>query len=87
MGAPGSFFRVPHPGNGLVADTTDLRHYAGMSETPEPSTPPPPAAPAPILAPAPQSEKLYQAAAWVAIVAGLTLIAVVILKFACVLGY
>jgi hypothetical protein len=58
-----------------------------MSETPEPSTPPPPAAPAPILAPAPHSERLYQAAAWVAIVAGLTLIAVVILKFAWVLSY
>jgi hypothetical protein len=57
-----------------------------MSESPEPSTPPP-AAPAPILAPAPHSERLYQAAAWVAIVAGLTLIVVVILKFAWVLSY
>jgi hypothetical protein len=60
-----------------------------MSETPEPSTPPPPAAPAPVIAPplpAP-SERLYQVAAWVAIVAGITLIAVVILKFAWVLGY
>jgi hypothetical protein len=38
------------------------------------------------LAPAPHSERLYQAAAWVAIVAGLTLIAVVVLKFAWVLG-
>ncbi|HEY4794603.1 MAG TPA: hypothetical protein VII18_11155 [Mycobacterium sp.] len=59
-----------------------------MSETPEPSIPPPPAAPAPVIAPAaPYSERLYQVAAWVAIVAGLTLIAVVILKFVWVLGY
>jgi hypothetical protein len=59
-----------------------------MSETPEPSIPPPPAAPAPVIAPAaPHSERLYQVAAWVAIVAGLTLIAVVILKFVGVLGY
>jgi len=40
-----------------------------------------------MLAPPPQSERLYQAAAWVAIVAGVTLIGVVILKFAWVLGY
>lgn len=59
----------------------------GMSETPEPFTPSPPAAPAPILAPAPQSERLYQAAAWVAIIAGVTLIGVIFLKFAWVLGY
>jgi hypothetical protein len=59
-----------------------------MSETPEPSTPPPPAAPAPVIAPvAPHSERLYQVAAWVAIVAGVTLIAVVILKFVWLLGY
>jgi hypothetical protein len=58
-----------------------------MSETPEPSSTPPPAAFAPILAPSPESERLYQAAAWVAIVAGVTLIAVVLLKFAWVLGY
>ena len=60
-----------------------------MSETPKPSSPPPPVAPAPvIIAPtAPQSERLYQVAAWVAIVAGVTLIAVVILKFVWVLGY
>jgi hypothetical protein len=57
-----------------------------MSETPDPPSPPPPAATAPILAPSPQSERLYQVAAWVAIVAGVTLIAVVILKFAWVLG-
>jgi hypothetical protein len=57
-----------------------------MSETPDPSSPPPPAATTPILAPSPQSERLYQVAAWVAIVAGVTLIAVVILKFAWVLG-
>jgi hypothetical protein len=58
-----------------------------MSETPDPSSRPTPAAPAPILAPSPQSERLYQVAAWVAIVAGLTLIAVVILKFVWALGY
>jgi hypothetical protein len=58
-----------------------------MSETSDPSSPPPPAATAPILAPSPQSERLYQVAAWVAIVSGVTLIAVVVLKFAWVLGY
>jgi hypothetical protein len=59
-----------------------------MSETSDPSTPPPPAAPAPVIAPAtPHAERLYQVAAWVAIVAGITLIVVVILKFAWVLGY
>ena len=58
-----------------------------MSETPEPSSPPPPAAPAPILGPSAQSERLYQVAAWVAIVAGVTLIALVILKFVWALGY
>ena len=57
-----------------------------MSETPDPASPPPAAAPPPILAPSPQSERLYQAAAWVAIVAGITLIAVVIFKFVWVLG-
>jgi hypothetical protein len=57
-----------------------------MSETPKPSTPP--VAPAPVIAPVPpDSERLYQVAAWVAIVAGITLIAVVILKFVWVLGY
>jgi hypothetical protein len=60
----------------------------GMSETSDPSTPPPPAALAPVIAPAaPHAERLYQVAAWVAIVAGITLIVVVILKFAWVLGY
>jgi hypothetical protein len=59
-----------------------------MSETPEPFTPPPPAAPGPVIAAiAPHSERLYQVAAWVAIIAGVTLIAVVILKFVWVLGY
>lgn len=59
-----------------------------MSENPHPPTPPPPAAPVPVIAPPePRSDRLYQAAAWVAIVAGITLIAVVILKFAWVLGY
>ena len=87
-GAPDSLFPGCARGNGALADTADLRHYAGMSETPEPSTPPPPAAPAPVIAPAaPHSERLYQVAAWVAIVAGVTLIAVVILKFVWVLGY
>jgi hypothetical protein len=74
--------------NGALADTADLRHYAGMSETPQPSSPPPLAGPAPVIAPvAPHSERLYQVAAWVAIVAGITLIAVVILKFVWVLSY
>jgi hypothetical protein len=58
-----------------------------MSEIPDPTGPPPPAEPAPIPAPSPQSERLYQVAAWVAIVSGLTLIAVVVLKFIWVLGY
>lgn len=62
-----------------------------MSESGDPSTPPPPApavAPPMLMpAPSPQSERLYQVAAWVAIVAGVTLIAVVVLKFAWVLGY
>jgi uncharacterized RDD family membrane protein YckC len=53
-----------------------------MSETTEPSIPPSPATPPPAVAPAPHSERLYQVAAWVAIIAGITLIAVVILKFA-----
>ena len=54
----------------------------GMSETPEPSIPPSPGAPPPVVAPAPDSERLYQVAAWVAIIAGITLILVVSLKFA-----
>jgi hypothetical protein len=58
-----------------------------MSQTSESPSPPPPAAPAPILSPSPQSERLYQVAAWVAIVAGLTLIALVILKFVWALGF
>ncbi|WIM86459.1 hypothetical protein PT015_16310 [Candidatus Mycobacterium wuenschmannii] len=58
-----------------------------MSKTPDPPTPPPPAASAPILAPSPHSERLYQVAAWVSIVAGVTLIAVVLLKFIWALGY
>ena len=56
-----------------------------MSETTEPSIPSSPATPPPVVVPAPDSERLYQAAAWVAIIAGITLIAVVILKFAWVL--
>jgi hypothetical protein len=47
-----------------------------MSETPQPSVPPSPA-----VLPADHSERLYLVAAWVAIIAGITLIAVVILKF------
>jgi hypothetical protein len=51
-----------------------------MSETTQPSIPPTPAAP-PLAAPPPEHERLYQVAAWVAIIAGVTLIAVVILRF------
>ncbi|HXY66342.1 MAG TPA: hypothetical protein VEI45_18775 [Mycobacterium sp.] len=58
-----------------------------MSETPQPSTPPSPVAPPPIVPPQEHSERLYQAAAWVAIVAGVVLIAVVILRFAWFLCY
>ena len=58
-----------------------------MSETTEPSIPPSPATPPLVIAPAPHSERLYQAAAWVAIIAGVTLIAVVLLKFAWVFSY
>ncbi|HZC94442.1 MAG TPA: hypothetical protein VE400_28080 [Mycobacterium sp.] len=52
-----------------------------MSETTEPSVPPSPAAPPPFVLPSDHSERLYQVAAWVAIIAGITLIAVVVLKF------
>lgn len=48
-----------------------------MSETPPSSIPPSPVAPAPE-----HSERLYQVAAWVAIIAGVVLIAVVVLRFA-----
>ena len=58
-----------------------------MSETPQPSIPPSPVAPPPIVPPQEHSERLYQAAAWVAIVAGVVLIAVVILRFAWFLCY
>jgi hypothetical protein len=51
-----------------------------MSETPQPYVPPSPATP-PAMLPPDHSERLYLTAAWVAIVAGITLIAVVILKF------
>jgi hypothetical protein len=54
----------------------------GMSETHEPSTPPSPGAPPPVVVPAADSERLYQVAAWVAIIAGIALILVVSLKFA-----
>ncbi len=54
----------------------------GMSETSEPSTPLSPGTPPPVIVPAHDSERLYQVAAWVAIIAGITLIAVVSLKFA-----
>ena len=53
-----------------------------MSETSQPSIPPSPAAPPPVPPSPPHSERLYQAAAWVAIIAGVVLIAVVILRFA-----
>jgi hypothetical protein len=53
-----------------------------MSETSQPSIPPSPAAPPPVPPSQPHSERLYQAAAWVAIIAGVVLIAVVILRFA-----
>jgi hypothetical protein len=53
-----------------------------MSETPQPSIPPYPVARPPAVPPQERSERLYQAAAWVAIVAGVVLIAVVILRFA-----
>jgi hypothetical protein len=58
-----------------------------MSETPQPSIPPSPVAPPPLLPPQPHSERVYQAAAWVAIIAGVLLIAVVILRFAWFLCY
>jgi hypothetical protein len=58
-----------------------------MSETPQPPIPPPPVAPPLVLPPQPHSERVYQAAAWVAIVAGVVLIAVVILRFAWFLCY
>jgi hypothetical protein len=53
-----------------------------MSETSQPSIPPYPVAPPPVAPPQEHSERLYQVAAWVAIVAGVMLIAVVILRFA-----
>jgi hypothetical protein len=53
-----------------------------MSETPQPSIPPSSVAPPPIAAPQEHSERLYQLAAWVAIIAGVVLIAVVVLRFA-----
>jgi hypothetical protein len=52
-----------------------------MSETSQPSIPPYPVAPPPVV-PQEHSDRLYQVAAWVAIVAGVLLIAVVILRFA-----
>jgi hypothetical protein len=56
-----------------------------MSETTQPPIPPFPATPPPATPPPatpPHSERLYQVAAWVAIIAGVVLIAVVILRFA-----
>jgi hypothetical protein len=53
-----------------------------MSETSQPSIPPYPVAPPPVVPPQEHSDRLYQVAAWVAIVAGVLLIAVVILRFA-----
>jgi len=53
-----------------------------MSETSQSPVPPHPLAPPPVVPPQENSERLYQVAAWVAIVAGVLLIAVVILRFA-----
>jgi hypothetical protein len=53
-----------------------------MSETSQSSIPPYPVAPPPVAPPQERSERLYQVAAWVAIVAGVVLIAAVILHFA-----
>ncbi|MGB6207708.1 hypothetical protein [Mycobacterium sp.] len=52
-----------------------------MSETPPSSIPPPPVSPTPA-----HPERLYQVAAWVAIIAGVLLIAVVALRVAWFLG-
>ncbi|MGH3958216.1 hypothetical protein [Mycobacterium sp.] len=58
-----------------------------MSETPEPSVPPAPATPPPAVAAPPSNPgRLYRAAAWVAIVAGILFIAVTIVWFICVLA-
>jgi hypothetical protein len=53
-----------------------------MSDTPQPSIPPSPVAPPLVAPPQEHSERLYQAAAWVAIIAGVVLIAMVVLRFA-----
>jgi hypothetical protein len=53
-----------------------------MSESSQSSIPPYPVVPPPVVPPQEHSERLYQAAAWVAIVAGVLLIAMVILRFA-----
>jgi hypothetical protein len=58
-----------------------------MSETPPPPISPGPVAPAPIAYEPEHSERLYQVAAWVAIIAGVLLIAVVVLRFAWFLCY
>ena len=58
-----------------------------MSETSQSSIPPFPVAPPPVAPPQEHAERLYQAAAWVAIIAGVVLIAVVILRFAWFLCY
>ncbi len=56
----------------------------GMSETPESSVPPVPAPPPPAFAAPPgKHDPLFQAAAWVAIVAGILFIVVTILWFVC----
>jgi hypothetical protein len=60
---------------------------ARMSETPQPPIAPPPVAPPPVVAPQEHSERLYQVAAWVAIIAGVVLIAMVALRFAWFLCY
>ncbi|EUA24335.1 hypothetical protein I552_3367 [Mycobacterium xenopi 3993] len=52
-----------------------------MSETPGPSTPPVPVAASP--APQQRPERLYQVAAWVAIVAGIVFVVATALLFVC----
>ncbi len=58
-----------------------------MSETPQSSIPPSPVVPSSVAPPQEHSERLYQVAAWVAIIAGVVLIAVVVLRFAWFLCY
>jgi hypothetical protein len=67
-----------------------LGNIQGMSETPEPSTPPASVAAAPPLPPAPRAKppRLYTAAAWVVIVAGIMFIlSVVFFSGAIIFGH